>query len=108
MRRAAAGLIACLALGLVSTLGHAQAGGPPGKVERTFLIPAAEGYGVGDCLTMGAGACGQVVADAWCESQGFASAGSFGVAAPEDHTGAIASPVPAKVTEAPIRITCQD
>lgn len=106
MRRSAAGLCACLALGLFSTLAFAQASEKPGKVEKTFLIPAGEGYGVGDCLSDGSSECGQVVANAWCESQGFASAGSFGVASPEDHTGAIETA--AKPAAAPIRITCQD
>lgn len=106
MRRPAVGLSACLALGLFSTLALAQGAQSPGKVEKTFLIPAAEGYGVGDCLSAGSGECGQVVADAWCESQGFASAGSFGIAAPEDMTGSIAAP--AKPADAPVKITCQD
>lgn len=105
MRRPAVVLSACLALGLFSTLAVAQGPHASGKVEKIFLIPAAEGYGVGDCLSSG-GECGQVVADAWCESQGFASAGSFGIAAPEDYTGAIEAP--AKAADAPVRITCQD
>ncbi|KQT80740.1 hypothetical protein [Methylobacterium sp. Leaf466] len=108
MRRPAVCLSACLALGLFSTLAFAQqAPAKATKVEKTFLIPAAEGYGVGDCLSSGSGGCGQVVADAWCESQGFASAGAFGIAAPEDYTGAIEAPVkPAEPP--PIKISCQD
>lgn len=105
MRRPAVVFSACLTLGLFSTLAVAQGPQSSSKVEKTFLIPAAEGYGVGDCLSSG-GECGQVVADAWCESQGFASAGSFGIAAPEEYTGAIeAQPKP---MDAPVRITCQD
>lgn len=74
-------------------------------VEKTFLIPAADGYGVGECLT-GSGECGQVVADAWCESQGYASASSFGTAAKDEYTGSIDSAP--KAEERPIRITCRD
>lgn len=79
----------------------------PAHVEKTFLIPSSDGYGVGECLTGGSSECGQVVANAWCESQGFASAASYGTAAQEDYTGAIDS-LPVKAAERPIRITCQD
>ncbi|GJD96427.1 hypothetical protein [Methylobacterium iners] len=106
MRRSAAGLGAVLAFALLSSaaLGIESAS----KVEKTFLIPASEGYGVGDCLTDASSACGQVVANAWCEAQGFASAGSFGVAAQDEYTGAIETAPVTKRVEAPIRITCQD
>jgi|SRR5271157_350695 len=43
----------------------------------TFLIAAASGYGVEDCLGEG-GECGQVVADAWCEAHGRGAALNFG------------------------------
>ena len=54
---------------------------PSGKTraadkDATFLIPAAEGYGVADCLTGGGSECGRIVADAYCEAQGFAKAES--------------------------------
>ncbi len=113
MRRSAAGFGALCAFALASSAALALGDGEtpakaPAQVEKTFLIPAGEGYGVGECLTAGSGSCGQVVADAWCEAQGFASAGSFGVAAADEYTGAI-DPIPArKPNEAPIRITCKD
>lgn len=77
--------------------------------EKTFLIPASDGYGVAECLVGGA-ECGAVVAGAWCESQGFATAVSFGVAAQEDYTGAIdaVSIGTTRAAERPIRITCRD
>lgn len=78
-----------------------------GHVEKTFLIPSSEGYGVADCLTTPGSACGQVVADSWCEAQGYASANSFGVAAAEEYTGTIDLPV-SKPADRPLRITCQD
>jgi hypothetical protein len=113
MRRAAAELGALLALVLTAHTALAASDGEspvkaPGTVEKTFLIPSSEGYGVGDCLTNGESACGQVVANAWCEAQGFASAGSFGVAAQDEYTGAIPVAPVVKPAERPIRITCQD
>ncbi|WP_026597467.1 hypothetical protein [Methylobacterium sp. 77] len=113
MRRSAAGLGALCAFALISSAALAVDDGEipasaPGQVEKTFLIPASEGYGVGECLAAGSGSCGQVVADAWCEAQGFAVAGSFGVAAADEYTGAIDQVPVSKPTEAPIRITCRD
>ncbi|WP_232631974.1 hypothetical protein [Methylobacterium sp. Leaf118] len=78
-------------------------------VEKTFLIPAEEGYGVGECLSGGPSECGQVVANAWCEAQGYASATTYGVAAQDEYTGAIVgAPIPAPTTARPLRVTCQD
>jgi hypothetical protein len=53
---------------------------------NTFIIAAADGYGVEDCLAEG-GECGHIVADAWCEAHGHGAAISFGLA--EDVTNAI-------------------
>ncbi|TXM69491.1 hypothetical protein FV218_17125 [Methylobacterium sp. WL69] len=113
MRRPAAEIGALLALALISSAAFAGGDGEsPARtapqVEKTFLIPAGEGYGVGDCLTNGESSCGQVVANAWCEAQGFAAAGSFGVAAQDEYTGAIPAVPVIKPAERPIRITCQD
>ncbi|ACL56629.1 hypothetical protein [Methylobacterium nodulans] len=101
-------------IGLLANAAPALAGEPSGAalpgVEKTFLIPSSDGYGVAECLSTGTGECGQVVADAWCESQGFAKAASFGVAAQDEYTGAIDNP-PVPVTrpaDRPIRITCRD
>ena len=44
----------------------------------TFVIAAAPGYGVEDCLAEG-GECGRVVADAWCEAHGSHEAVNFGL-----------------------------
>lgn len=114
MRRSVAGLGALAAALLVPFIHPALAAGEggtaakaPASSEKSFLIPSSDGYGVGDCLTSAGSACGQVVADAWCEAQGYATAATFGLAAAEDYTGAIDLPA-AKPTERPIRITCQD
>jgi hypothetical protein len=70
----------------------------------TFLVPANDGYGVAECLTSSK-ECGQVVADAWCEAQGYARAVSFGRAEPGDVTGSLV-PVSTTRREEPIAITC--
>jgi len=75
--------------------------------QRTFLIPASDGYGVADCISSRS-ECGKIVADAWCEAQGFAKASAFGIATREDFTGSLskASTAPAVVAEQPLTITC--
>lgn len=113
MRRSAAGFLALAALG--ACLVQAAVAGTDGEtpvdapahVEKTFLIPSSDGYGVGDCLTTPGSECGQVVANAWCEAQGYAAAGSYGIAAAEEYTGAIELPVSTPM-QRPIRITCKD
>ncbi len=115
MRRTVVGSLALTALAALGLVGQALAGGdgetpgtPGAHVEKTFLIPSSDGYGVADCLTSPGSECGKVVANAWCESQGYASAGSFGTAAADEYTGAIATPALPKAADRPIRITCQD
>ncbi len=56
--------------------------------DSTFLISANDGYGLGDCLSAGK-ECGKIVANAWCEAQGFARAETFGLAQPEEFTGTV-------------------
>ena len=72
-------IVTALSLG-VAKAGNAAEG-------NTFIIAAAEGYGVADCLAEG-GECGRVVVDAWCEAHGHGAAISFGPAG-DDVTGAI-------------------
>jgi hypothetical protein len=74
--------------------------------DATFLIPAADGYGVADCLTGGGSECGRIVADAYCEAQGYARAESYGRAAADDLTGALNAATVRPESERPIRITC--
>ena len=75
-----------------------------GSDEATFVVPAADGYGVGECLASGL-ECGKLVATAWCEAQGFAQATAFGPAAREDVTGSIEKAA-ARSPEAAVSITC--
>ena len=72
--------------------------------QATFLVPANDGYGVGDCLASG-GECARIVADAWCETQGFRRAVNFGPTAPEDVTGSVRK-VSTGSRDNPISITC--
>jgi hypothetical protein len=109
MRRAVAfvGLLGIAAAGvslsiMPSTRSAAAVGEP-----RTFLIPASDGYGVADCIATRA-ECGQIVANAWCESQGFGKAVAFGVAAREDFTGSVAKQSPTQAGEQPLSITCDE
>ena len=65
-------LAACGAVAVFTSAAESAA-----REAHTFVIAAAGGYGVEDCLAEG-GECGQVVADAWCASQGRGSAVRFG------------------------------
>ncbi len=107
MRQPAAALLVALLASCPLTAALAGTA-PPAPVEKTFLIPGNEGYGVGECLTGGTSECGQVVANAWCESQGYAAAASYGVAAADEYTGAIEHAPVVKDADKPIRITCKD
>jgi hypothetical protein len=73
--------LGALAAGLSRVPVHAEA-------VTTFVIPANDGYGLGECITAGK-PCGRIVADAWCEAHGQGPARAFGRA--EDITASIAS-----------------
>ncbi len=82
-----------------------QAGQDPAAQGHIFIIAAADGYGVEDCLAEG-GECGRVVADAWCEAHGHGPAIAFGLA--DDVTDAIAGGVSAKSSTRPYMVRCGD
>lgn len=107
MRRAVAliGFFGIIAAGLSLAIMPATDTAAAPSEQRTFLIPASDGYGVADCIS-GGSECGQIVADAWCESQGFAHATAFGIAAREDFTGSLSRPAPAATPDTPLSITC--
>ncbi len=69
------------------------------SIGPTFLVPSDDGYGIAECVASGS-ACGQVVADAWCEAQGFTRSASFGMADVET-TGSLGAPA-----GRPISVTC--
>ena len=105
MRRTIAVLVFTAALASAAASFTVLPGGRQGVVtEATFLVPSNDGYGVGDCLRSG-GECAQMVADAWCEAQGFRRAVTFGPTDPEDVTGTVQK-VSTGSRERPIAITC--
>ena len=71
-----------------------------------FIIAAAQGYGVEDCLAEGEGECGRSVADAWCEAHGRGAAKSFGIA--DDVTGAIPAQALGRKSQPPYFVRCGD
>jgi hypothetical protein len=81
-------------------VGRGQAG-----EGHTFIIAAADGYGVEDCLAEGS-ECGRVVADAWCEAHGHGAAIAFGPA--DDVTDAISVGVAANKSQRPNIVRCGD
>jgi hypothetical protein len=76
------------------------------STEATFMVPAADGYGVAECLITNQ-ACGQVVANAWCEAHGYAKAVSYRQITSDEVTGNIqkASLGP---KEPPVSVTCSN
>jgi hypothetical protein len=79
---------AIVPLFVAATLGAGAVARAQAVEGNTFIIAAADGYGVEDCLAEG-GECGHFVADAWCEAHGHGAAISFGPA--EDVTNAISA-----------------
>jgi len=74
--------------------------------ESVFLLPPADGYGVADCIANNR-ECGKIVANAWCESKGFAKAASYGAVSPTEITGSIAGRGGAS-KDPPLMITCSE
>ncbi len=107
MRRAIAlvGLFGMIGAGLSLSVLPASVTKAAPSDQRTFLIPASDGYGVADCLSTKS-ECGKIVADAWCEAKGFAQATAFGIASREDFTGSLSKATPASAAEQPLVITC--
>ncbi|NDA46604.1 MAG: hypothetical protein EBY21_04865 [Alphaproteobacteria bacterium] len=92
-------LLVLLPLGLASLPASSFA-----EETNVFVMAGTDGYGVTDCLREG-GSCGQIVADAWCESHGFQKAIAFGLA--DDVTASIANAeTRAKLEQSAILIRC--
>ncbi|WP_243367697.1 hypothetical protein [Microvirga solisilvae] len=75
------------------------------STEATFLVPAADGYGVAECLISNQ-PCGQVVANTWCEAQGYKQAISFRQIEAEETTGSVQKVSVTASEDRPISITC--
>jgi hypothetical protein len=106
MRRAYAmlGLSTAMFFGAAS-LALLPNGTQASSTEATFLVPAADGYGVAECLISNR-PCGQVVADTWCEAQGYSRASSFRQVSVDEITGSVQKASLAPKEHAPISITC--
>ena len=80
----------CLALGAAGLAGMASVGSAASaQGERSFLIPANDGYGIADCLAQDGSSCGRIVADAWCQAHGLGKSVAFGPVDPTDMTASI-------------------
>lgn len=103
MRRSFAllGLAAAALAGAVSLAVIPSAPSQAASPSATFVVPANDGYGVGDCVASGA-ACARIVADAWCEAQGFARSATFGFTDDVEVTGSI----PGAAASRSVSITC--
>jgi hypothetical protein len=97
MRRVFAGFAVAVALSGAAALFMASpsdvSAAPGGKgagrlAEGVFLVPANDGYGIADCIAEKR-SCGRSVAETWCQSHGFRTALSFGVADRADFTGSV-------------------
>lgn len=101
MRRtiAAFGLVLGVAGGAIVSAIPSVESEAASAASQTFVIPSDDGYGIADCASTGSASCGQVVADAWCEAQGFSRSSSFGPAE-VDVTGSITT------SARPLSVTC--
>jgi hypothetical protein len=97
---------ALVAAGAVS-VSVVPAAAPRAKSEQSvFLLPPSDGYGMVECIAENR-ECGRIVANAWCESKGYAKAASFSVVSPTEITGSVGSRAGAAV-EPPVMISCAD
>ena len=96
-------IIVPLGAGLIALATLAR--GPAQAAPRTFVLDQHEGYGVVSCLVDGI-ACGKLVANAFCESQGLGKALACGAAA--DVTASIGGISTPKIAPGSILITCGD
>jgi hypothetical protein len=58
--------------------------------NRDFLVAGGDGYGTSECLAKTSN-CGRIVANAWCESKGFAKATQYRVAGKDETTASTGS-----------------
>jgi hypothetical protein len=72
---------------------------------QTFVIPASDGYGVSECLMPGS-ACGQTLADAWCEAHGLSKSLAYGPA--EDITASTGTSDAPKGEAGSFIVKCQE
>ena len=73
--------------------------------SRVLIIPPDDGYGFGECLTAKS-ACGEIVANAWCEANGLDASKSFGRS--EDFKSAAGEEGPKDIRPGSFFVTCGD
>ena len=78
-----AGILVSAGLLAYEPLASAPTHGPSRAV-----VSANDGYGVSECLTSG-DACGALVAQGWCQSNGYRRLVAYRKANPEDVTGSV-------------------
>ena len=74
--------------------------------QSVFILPPSDGYGMADCIAKGA-ECGRIVANAWCESKGYAKAAAYSVVSATEITGSVGGRG-ATANEPPVMISCAD
>jgi hypothetical protein len=73
-------------LGGLFVLCALHSGARAAPAANSFVVSAADGYGVNECIKNGA-ECAKIVADAWCEAHGRGAAQAYGRA--DDTTASI-------------------
>ncbi len=108
MRRVIVSLgFALIAAGAVSFSVVPSAAPRKASDQSVFLLPPSDGYGIADCIAQNR-ECGKIVANAWCESKGFARAASYALVSPTEITGSIGGRGAAASSEPPVMITCAE
>lgn len=75
--------------------------------QKTFIVPADDGYGMDECLADG-GACAKLLVDSWCQVKGMGQAASYSVMDPADITASLSTNTPKKAQPVSYLVTCQD
>jgi hypothetical protein len=70
-----------------------------------IVVPSNDGYGVQECLSQNKG-CGEIVAAAWCEAEGYSTPLAFGRA--EDITGVVPGSKESKLDPDAFVVKCGD
>ena len=89
-RLSIAAMVGMMTVSSIVVASEEKTGPRSGNRQSLFVITDQEGYGTGDCLSK-TGGCGKIIADSFCESQGFKAAEYYRLADPDDITGSIAS-----------------
>jgi hypothetical protein len=72
---------------------------------QTFVIPANDGYGIAECLMPGV-ACGETLANAWCEAHGLSKSVAYGPS--DDVTASTGASDTPHAAPGSFIVTCQE